>query len=73
MNRTVTVAGGLLFGAMLAGGLVLLFAPRSGAETQQAIRDRVQAIVLAGQEAAEARRIELTERFEALKEPVAQV
>lgn len=73
MNRTVTVAGGLLFGAMLAGGLVLLFAPRSGAETQQAIRDRVQAIVLAGQEAAEARRLELTERFEALKEPVAQV
>ena len=73
MNRTVTVAGGLLFGAMLAGGLVLLLAPRSGAETQQVIRDRVQSVVSAGQEAAEARRLELTERFEALKEPGAQV
>lgn len=73
MNRTLMVAGGLLCGAMLAGGLVLLFAPRSGAETQQVIRDRVQSILSAGQEAAEARRLELTERFEALKEPGAQV
>ncbi len=73
MNRTLMVAGGLLFGAMLAGGMVLLLAPRSGAETQQVIRDRVQSILSAGQEAAEARRLELTERFEALKEPVAKV
>jgi hypothetical protein len=47
----------------------LLVAPRSGADTQQVIRDRFNAILAEGQQAAEMRRIELSERFQALKQP----
>lgn len=69
MDRVLNIAGGLLLGAAVGAGIVLLFAPRSGADTQQMIRDRVQAILSEGQQAAEARRLELTTQFEALKQP----
>ncbi len=67
--KGLRIVAGLLLGAALAGGLVLLFTPRSGAETRQLIQERVQAIALEGREAAEARRLELTSRFETLKQP----
>ena len=72
MNKVLAVTAGLVIGAAVGAGLVLLFAPQSGEETQQMIRDRFDAIVAEGQEAAEARRLELTERFEALKQPGGQ-
>lgn len=73
MDKLARIAGGLVLGAMFGAGLVLLLAPRSGAETQQLIRDRVEAIVAEGQQAAEQRRLELTQQFESLKQPKPQV
>ncbi len=62
---------GLLLGALVGGAIALLFAPRQGAETQRLIQDRVKTILAEGQEAAETRRLELTEKFEGLKHPSA--
>jgi gas vesicle protein len=68
MSRVGSVLLGLLLGVAVGGGLGLLFAPRSGSEAQQLIRERVDAILAEGREAAELRRLELTERLEALKQ-----
>jgi gas vesicle protein len=70
--RMFKIVTGMLFGAMLAGALVLLFAPRSGAEMREAIQERIDAILSAGQQAAETRRLELTERLQELKQPAGQ-
>jgi len=67
MSKGVCITLGLLTGAALGAGLVLLFAPQSGAETQGMIRERVQAVLEEGQQAADLRRQELTARFEDLK------
>ncbi len=69
MGRVLKVMAGLFLGALLGAGLVLLFAPRSGADTQQLIRDRIEGILSEGRQAAETRRLELSAQFEALKQP----
>jgi len=69
MNKLLDWAGGFLLGAVISAGLVLLFLPRSGAETRRLIQGRVNAVLEEGRQAAEARRHELTARFEALKQP----
>lgn len=69
MSRGSKIAGGMLLGAMFAAGLVLLYAPRSGAETQRLIRERIESVLSEGRQAAEARRVELTAQFESLKQP----
>jgi gas vesicle protein len=69
MNRMLRFGGGLLLGAMLGAGLVLLLAPQSGVETRQLIQERVQDILEEGRMAAEVRRSELQARFEDLKQP----
>jgi gas vesicle protein len=63
------VLAGIIVGAAIGAAVALLLAPRSGEETRQMIQDRVQAVLEEGQQAAEARRLELTEQFEALKRP----
>lgn len=73
MNRFFTVASGALLGATVAATVVVLFAPQSGEELRQAIRDRIDAIRSAGQQAAEARRLELTKQFQELKQPSEQL
>ncbi|MGD9047684.1 MAG: YtxH domain-containing protein [Anaerolineae bacterium] len=72
MNRVVRVMAGMLLGAALAAGLVLLFAPQSGAEVRQKIKDRVDDILAEGRQAAEERRLELTAQFESLKQPISE-
>lgn len=72
MNRMLAFGGGLLLGAMVGAGLVLLLAPQSGVETRQLIQDRVQDILDEGRVAAEVRRQELQARFEDLKRPSPQ-
>jgi gas vesicle protein len=69
--KVANVFAGFLVGAAVGAGLVLLLTPRSGAEVQQAIRDRAESALAQGQEAAEMRRLELTERLESLKQPPA--
>jgi gas vesicle protein len=69
MNKVVNIAAGLILGAAVGAGVVLLLAPRSGEETRQAVRDQIDAILAEGQQAAETRRLELSERFATLKEP----
>ncbi len=71
MRGLVRFVNGLVLGAIVGGTMALLFAPRKGADTQKLIQDRMQSILAEGQEAAETRRLELTEKFEELKRPSA--
>ena len=68
MNKVVNITAGLILGVAVGAGIVLLLAPKSGDETRQAIRDHFDSILAEGQEAAEMRRLELSERFAMLKE-----
>ena len=58
---------GLVWGGLVGAGLVLLFTPYSGEEMQQKIREWVEQVQTAGQEAAEQKRLELTTQFEEAK------
>jgi gas vesicle protein len=68
MGKVLRIMAGLLLGAVVGAGLALLLAPRSGAETQRRIQERIDAVLAEGRQAAETRRLELTARFDALKE-----
>ena len=72
MGRVLRITAGMALGAAVAAGLVLLFTPQSGAETQKMIKDRVDAILDEGRQAAEMRRLELQTQFETLKQPSAE-
>ncbi|MGD2041837.1 MAG: YtxH domain-containing protein [Anaerolineae bacterium] len=69
MDRVLRFTGGFFLGAAVAAGLVLLYAPQSGLETQQSIQDYVQEVLEEGRQTAETRRLELSAQFEALKKP----
>lgn len=71
MSKALNTFTGFLIGVLLGVGLVLLFTPQSGANTQQLIRARIDEVLEAGRQEAEARRRELTSQFEALKQPKA--
>ena len=72
MGRVFRITAGMVLGAAVAAGLVLLFTPQSGAETQKMIKDRIDAILDEGRQAAEMRRLELQTQFETLKQPSAE-
>jgi gas vesicle protein len=69
MGKILRVFVGFVLGAALGAGLVLLFTPQSGDVTKQKVQERIELVRAEGQKAAEARRQELTARFEALKQP----
>lgn len=69
LDKIVRITGGLLAGFLVGYGLVILFTPRSGAETRYAIQERVDATLDAGRQAAEERRLELAAQLEDLKRP----
>ena len=69
MSKVFRIMGGMLLGATVAAGLVLLFTPQSGADTQLMIKERIEAILMEGRQAAEVRRLELHTQFETLKHP----
>ena len=69
MSKVFRTLVGLLLGAVVAAGLVLLFAPQSGAETRRRIQECIEDILAEGRQAAETRRLELTSQFDALKQP----
>lgn len=72
MGRVFRIMAGVLLGAAVTGGLVLLFAPQSGEDTRRMIEERIEAVLAEGREAAETRRLELQSQFETLKQPVRQ-
>ena len=69
MSRVFPIMGGMLLGATMAAGLVLLLTPQSGADTRRMIEERIEAILKEGRQAAEMRRLELQSQFETLKQP----
>lgn len=69
MGRVFRFAAGMVLGATIGAGLVLLFTPQSGVDAQQTIRERIDAILSEGRQAAEMRRLELQAQFETLKTP----
>jgi gas vesicle protein len=60
---------GLLLGTAVGYAVALLFAPRSGAETQEMLRQQVEIVLKEGRRAAEDKREQLEARLEALKKP----
>ncbi len=72
MGRVFRLAAGMVLGAAVGAGMVLLFTPQSGVDAQQMIRERIDAIVSEGRQAAEMRRLELQTQFETLKQPNSQ-
>lgn len=70
MGTFVRFVVGLLLGAVVGVGLVVLFAPQSGEELRKRVRDRVEEVLAEGQRAAEERRVELVAQFEDLKQPM---
>lgn len=58
---------GLMLGALVGGGLVLLLAPKSGVQTRAFVRNWLEAVWQEGQQAAESRRLELMTRLEELQ------
>lgn len=69
MGRVFRMMAGMLLGAAVGAGLVLLLAPQSGVDTRRMIEGRIEAILAEGRQAAEVRRLELQSQFENLKQP----
>jgi gas vesicle protein len=70
MDKTLDFLGGLLLGALVGASLAMLLAPRSGADTQAALRARVDAVIEDGRRAAAERRAELEAQFAEAKRVV---
>jgi gas vesicle protein len=69
MLRLLRFVGGVLLGALVGGGLMLIFAPSSGTRTRQPIVDWLQAVWREGLRAADAERQDLVAQLEGLKSP----
>lgn len=63
MGRTLNFIAGMLVGGLVSGGITLLVTPRSGKQTQDDIRDRVNMILEEGRRAAAERRAEMEAQF----------
>ena len=70
MDKTLDFLGGLLLGALVGGAVAMLLAPRTGAETQAALRARVDGVIEEGRRAAAERRAELEAQFAEAKRVV---
>lgn len=65
--KLVRFTEGMMLGALVGGGLVLLLAPKSGAQTRAFVQNWLEAVWQEGQQAAESRRLELMTRLEELQ------
>jgi gas vesicle protein len=70
MDKLVDFIGGFVLGALVGGTVAMMMAPRSGAETQAALRARVDEVVEEGRRAAAERRAELEAQFAEAKRVV---
>jgi gas vesicle protein len=70
MDKTFDFLGGLLLGSLVGASVAMLLAPRSGADTQAALRTRVNEVLEEGRRAAADRRAELEAQFAEAKRVV---
>lgn len=69
MRRILSFLLGAILGGLVGSTLALLFAPESGVELREQIRERFSALGTEIRQAAAARRIELQQRLETLRTP----
>ena len=69
MRRVLGFMMGIMVGALVGATVALLLAPESGASFRDELRARGENFVADVRQAAETRRIELTNRLESLQEP----
>jgi gas vesicle protein len=69
MRRTISFFIGVIMGGLVGATVALLFAPDSGNELRDQIRDRAESLSKEVRNAAGTRRIELQERLETLRAP----
>ena len=69
MRKVIDFVVGLLFGGLVGATLGLLLAPRSGLDTRQLIRERINEIIEEAKQAAAEQRLELEARLAAAKRP----
>jgi gas vesicle protein len=62
--------GSFLIGAMVGAGLALLFAPKSGEETQEELREQARKLRLAAEERVRTAQRQLEERLDDAREGV---
>ncbi len=67
MRKILAFLLGFLTGAMVMGGIGLLFAPKSGEETRASLRARIDDLLEEGRLAAETRRRELEAQLASFK------
>ena len=69
MRRMFGFLIGIMVGALVGSTLALLLAPETGEKLRKEIRTRGEGLVSAVRHAADARRIELTDRLDTLRAP----
>ena len=69
MRRMVGFMIGILIGALVGSTVALLLAPESGEQLRSEIRARGDGVLAEIREAAETRRVELTDRLQTLRAP----
>ncbi len=69
MRQVLGFMMGIMVGALVGSTIALLLAPESGASLRDELRARGENLAADVRHAAEARRIELTNRLESLQEP----
>ena len=72
MRRILSFFIGVLLGGLAGGVIALLFAPESGPELRNRIRERAENLAGEIRQAAATKRIELQERLDTLRAPKAQ-
>ena len=71
MRRTISFFVGVVMGGLVGATVALLFAPDSGAELRNQIRERTDNLGSEIRQAMGERRIELQDRLETLRKPPA--
>jgi hypothetical protein len=69
MRRTISFFIGVIMGGLVGATIALLFAPNSGTDLRDQIRERAESLSAEVRQAAGSRRIELQERLDTLRAP----
>ena len=72
MRRTLSFFIGVIVGGLAGAVIALLFAPESGPEFRNRMRDGVDNLAIEIRQAAATKRIELQERLDTLRAPKVQ-